>query len=232
MYIINVCICVIRQILSTKPKTNVCLRRQRPSRIADAYKPKHSRSVPSEQEVNMASITLITGGASSGKSRWAISYFRTCDNVLYMSTNPELQAETLHRLEYSNKENDVKWEIINNVNDPASLIKDHKFFIFDDLGGYVSNVMKETAKDINEITKEETDKVRSIVVNNIIESMNKVEALNGALVIITIEPGFSVIPELKSQLAFRDIMGFVNQRIANTAQEVYLSVSGIQFKIK
>ena len=92
--------------------------------------------------------------------------------------------------------------------------------------------MKETAKDLNDITKEATDKVRTIVVNNIIESMNKVEALNGALVIITIEPGFCVIPELKSQLAFRDIMGFVNQRIANTAQEVYLSVSGIQFKIK
>jgi adenosylcobinamide kinase/adenosylcobinamide-phosphate guanylyltransferase len=62
--------------------------------------------------------------------------------------------------------------------------------------------------------------------------MNKVEELNGALVIITIEPGFSVMPLNSAQTAFRDIMGFVNQRIANTAQEVYLSVSGIQFKIK
>ena len=92
--------------------------------------------------------------------------------------------------------------------------------------------MNSTVKDLDNITKEETEKVRTLVVNNIIESMTKVEELNGALVIITIEPGFCVIPEHKSQLAFRDIMGFVNQRIANTAQEVYLSVSGIQFKIK
>jgi adenosylcobinamide kinase/adenosylcobinamide-phosphate guanylyltransferase len=180
----------------------------------------------------MASITLITGGAASGKSRWAISYFRTCDNVLYMSTSPELQTETLHRLEFSNKENNVKWELINNVTDPVSLMKDHKFFILDDLGGYVSNTMRDMVKDIDNISKEEEDKIRTTVVNNVIGCMNKVEELNGALVIITIEPGFSVMPLNSAQTAFRDIMGFVNQRIANTAQEVYLSVSGIQFKIK
>ena len=39
-------------------------------------------------------------------------------------------------------------------------------------------------------------------------------------------------PKDKEQVAFREIMGAVNQRIANTAQEVYLSASGIQFRIK
>ena len=56
--------------------------------------------------------------------------------------------------------------------------------------------------------------------------------LNGAMVIVTIEPGFSPCPKDKEQLYFREIMGAVNQRIANTAQEVYLSASGIQFRIK
>lgn len=180
----------------------------------------------------MASITLVTGSAASGKSRWAISYFRTCDNVLYMNTSQEMKEETLNRLEFSNKENDVKWEIINSVNDPVSLMKDHKFFILDDLAGFVTNAMKNTAKDISKITREESEKIRNYVVNNVIECMNRVEELNGALVIITIEPGFSIMHLSPEEVAFRDIMGMVNQRIANTAQEVYLSVSGIQFKIK
>ena len=180
----------------------------------------------------LASITLVTGGAVSGKSRWAISYFKTCDNVLYINTSAELPAETRNRMEYSNKENNVTWEVLDSVTDPVSCIKDHKFFILDNLGGYVENLMRATAKDINHLTHDEYEKVRSTAVNNVIECMNKVIALNGALVIITIEPGFSVNPTDGEQTAFRDILGAVNQRIANTAQEVFLSVSGIQFKIK
>ena len=180
----------------------------------------------------MAGITLITGGAVSGKSRWAISYFRTCDNVLYMNTSPKMPADTRNRLEYSNRENNVKWEIAENVTDPVSMMKDHKFFIFDNLGVYVENVIRETAKDIDNITHEENEKIRSVVVGSIIECMDKVTAMNGAMVIITVEPGFSVMPESTRQNSFRDIMGMVNQRIANTAADVYLSVSGIQFRIK
>ena len=180
----------------------------------------------------MASITLVTGGAASGKSRWAISYFRTCDNVLYMNTSPEMPEETLHRLEYSTKENEVEWEIVNDVKDPVPLIKDHKFFILDDLGSYVASLMREKAADINNITTEEYETIRSEAVNKVIECMDKVVEINGALVIITLEPGFSVMPLSSEQTSFRDILGAVNQRIANTAQEVYLSVSGIQFRIK
>ena len=180
----------------------------------------------------MGNITLITGGAASGKTRWAISYFRTCDNVLYMNTGSELPSETRNRMDFSNRENDVVWEVVDNVTDPVSHIKDHKFFIFDNLGGYVDHIMRNTAKDINNITPEEHEKVRSQVVNSIIECMDKVMELNGAMVIITTEPGFSVYPLSGQQASFRDILGLVNQRIANTAQEVYLSVSGIQYKIK
>ena len=123
-------------------------------------------------------------------------------------------------------------KVINNVTDPVECIKDHKFFIFDDLGSYVENLMRRSVKDIHNITHDEYEKIRSTAVNNVIECMNKVIALNGALVIITVEPGFSVNPLDGEQTAFRDILGAVNQRIANTAQEVFLSVSGIQFKIK
>ena len=179
-----------------------------------------------------ASITLVTGGAVSGKSRWAISYFRTCDNVLYMNTSPELPEETRNRMEYSNEENNVRWEIVNSVTDPASCIMNHKFFILDNLGYYVEHVMEDIAQDVNNITRDEFDRIRSEVVNNTIECMERVERINGALVIITDEPGFSVLPSSPRQIAYRDILGAVNQRVANSAQEVYLSVSGIQFKIK
>lgn len=180
----------------------------------------------------MAGITLITGGAVSGKSRWAISYFRTCDNVLYISTSPTLPADTRNRLDYSNRENDVKWEVIENVTDIISCIKDHKFFILDNLEDYVTKIIQDSVIDPANVTHDEYEKVRSTVVNNVIECMNRVVALNGAMVIITVEPGFCPNPADSAQKTFRDIMGAINQRIANTASDVYLSVSGIQFRIK
>lgn len=180
----------------------------------------------------MGNITLITGGAGSGKTRWAISYFKTCDNVLFLSTGTKIPEDTIQRMKYSNEQNNVEWVIESDVDNPVEHIKDHKFFIFDSLGSYTSSVMKRVAKDVENITKEEHDEIRKIVVDNVIECMRRVEELNGAMVIISIEPGFSVCPKDPEQVSFREIMGSVNQRIANTAQEVYLSASGIQFRIK
>ncbi|MDE7234038.1 MAG: bifunctional adenosylcobinamide kinase/adenosylcobinamide-phosphate guanylyltransferase [Ruminiclostridium sp.] len=180
----------------------------------------------------MGNITLVTGGAGSGKTRWAISYFKTCDNVLVLNTGSRMSEETRHRMEFSNRENNVEWTVVQDVEDPVPLIKDHKFFIFDSLGSYTSAVMRRVAKDVENITREEHNEIRKIVVDSVIECMRKVEELNGAMVIISIEPGFSVCPKDSEQVSFREIMGAVNQRIANTAQEVYLSASGIQFRIK
>lgn len=180
----------------------------------------------------MSNITLVTGGAASGKTRWALSFFKTCDNVLIINTSEKLTDETENRINYICETNSVDWVIENNVKSPCDSIKDHKFYIFDSLASYTSEVISANCTDINEITKEQKDIVRKTVVENVIEMIHRVEQLNGALVIITIEPGFSVCPKDKEQVLFREILGSVNQRIANTAHEVYMSVSGIQFKIK
>ena len=180
----------------------------------------------------MANITLVTGGAASGKTRWALSFFKNCDNVLIVNTGKKLSNETVNRVNYICENNGVDWVILNEVKSPCDMIKDHKFYIFDSLASYTSNVINEICDDVENITPEQKEKVRSTVVDNVIEMMQRVEKLNGALVIITIEPGFSVCPKDKAQMLFREILGLVNQRIANTAQEVYLSASGIQFKIK
>ena len=180
----------------------------------------------------MTNITLITGGAASGKTRWALSFFKNCDNVLIVNTGKQLTEETVNRVNYICKTNGVDWVIMNDVKSPCDAVKDHKFYIFDSLATYTSNVIREVCTDVNNITPEQKETVRKTVVDNVIEMMQRVEKLNGALVIITIEPGFSVCPKDKDQILFREIMGAVTQRIANTASEVYLSASGIQFKIK
>ncbi len=180
----------------------------------------------------MSTITLVTGGAASGKTRWAINYFATCDNVLYIHTDKQLSEDIRRRIEYNNSKNDVMWDIMDDVHDPCELIKDHKFFIFDGLVSYTQQIIAKECDNIAELTYEQQKKIELKVISDVQNMIEAVEKLHGDMVIVTVETGFSVVPTDPSQAMLRKIVGFVNQRIANIAQEVYLSASGIQFRIR
>ena len=73
----------------------------------------------------MSKTILVTGGAASGKSRWAVSYLAACDYVLYLRTADEVDKDTLGRIEYSNKHNFVEWDIKTGITSaPVETISD------------------------------------------------------------------------------------------------------------
>ena len=181
----------------------------------------------------MSKTIVITGGAASGKSRWAVSYLAACDYVLYLRTADAVDADTLNRIEYSNNQNFVEWDIRTGITkDPAEQITDHKFLIFDSLAAYTSLVMNELCPDIANIDEDTKKAIEKKIINDISDMYDKIMVIDGTMITITLETGFSVTPEDKAQAVFREILGSVNQRIANMSNEVYLSASGIQFKIK
>lgn len=181
----------------------------------------------------MSKTILITGGAASGKSRWAVSYFAACDYVLYLRTADTLDADTRNRIEYGNKQNYVEWDIKTSITQkPAELFTDHKFVIMDNLAAYTSNVINTMCPDINNMDEEMKKNIEKKVIDDITEMYDKIMVIDGNMIIITLETGFSVTPDNHAQAIFREILGTVNQRIANMSNEVYLSASGIQFQIK
>lgn len=181
----------------------------------------------------MSKTIVITGGAASGKSRWAVSYLAACDYVLYLRTADAVDADTMHRIEYSNNQNFVEWDIKTGItSSPAEQITDHKFVIFDSLAAYTSLVMNEMCPDLESITEETKKEIEKKIINDVSDMYDKIMVIDGTMITITLETGFSVRPEDKAQAVFREILGAVNQRIANMSNEVYLSASGIQFKIK
>ena len=50
--------------------------------------------------------------------------------------------------------------------------------------------------------------------------------------LVTNEVGFGIVPDNLLARRFRDIAGRVNQRLAASAREMYLVVSGIELKMK
>ena len=180
----------------------------------------------------MARTILLTGGSTSGKSRWAISQFAACDNVLYICPKI-LDDDARNRIEYDNKKNLVEWEIHEHVeSEPHTLFDKHKFVIFDNLYDYADIVLEEMCPDIEQLDMEMEKEIEKRIIEDVKLMHEEIRLIEGDIVVISLETGFSAIPRDPLQLAKRNILGMVNQRIAHESSDVYLSASGIQFKIK
>ncbi len=181
----------------------------------------------------MTKSILITGGASSGKARFAVTEFKAFDNVLYLRVGEELDADIAHRIEYGAHQYDVEWCVVHKQTaDLAGEVREHKFAILDSVSAYTRFIMGEMFPNEEELSDDMKKQVEKRVIDGITAMRDKISENNGRIIIITIETGFSIIPSDKRAAAYRDILGRVNQRIANSCDEAYFSASGIQFKIK
>lgn len=181
----------------------------------------------------MAKTIMVTGGASSGKTRWAATYLAACDYVLYLCSADKVDEDTLKRIEYSNKQNYVEWDIKTGITEkPAETFTDHKFVIFDSLASYTSKAIEKMCPDISQMTPEKEKEIEGKVIEDVTAMFDSIMTIDGTMIIITLETGFSTTPESRDQAVFRKIIGTVNQRISHMCSDVYLSASGVQFKIK
>ncbi len=181
----------------------------------------------------MSKTILITGGAASGKSRWAASYFAACDYVLYLCVADAVDPDTKGRIDYGCKQHFVEWDIRTGMKENlASYVTDHKFVILDNLSAYVSYVVKKMCPNLEDMTNDLKKSIEKKIVEDISAIYDEVMVIDGSMITVTLETGFSVMPNNREQQIFREILGAVNQRVANMSNEVYLSASGIQFKIK
>jgi adenosylcobinamide kinase/adenosylcobinamide-phosphate guanylyltransferase len=180
----------------------------------------------------VAKITFITGGAASGKSRWAVTNFAACDNVLYMVISGSLDADTARRVEFNCKERDVEWEIRLSAENLAEMAQGRKFSILDNLGAYVNRISANKCPDIANMNNDIRREIEQQAIADITALIESVRESHGNLIIISTELGYCPVPAEEESRWFKEILGNVNQRIANISNEVFLSASGITFKIK
>ena len=126
----------------------------------------------------MSKSILITGGAASGKSRWAATSYSHYDYVLYMRTGEAVDPDTLHRIEYSNNQNGVDWDIVEGVyDDPAGRIGDHKFVIFDRLSDYASIMIDRMCPDISQMSDELMKSIERRIIADIEDMRERIPGL-------------------------------------------------------
>lgn len=172
----------------------------------------------------MGKITLILGGARSGKSNFAVELAKkTSNKVAFIATCKPQDREMKQRVFLHQKSRPKNWRTFEAGEDVSSLLKkingEFEVLIIDCLTLLVSNLMLIRFKE----------KAINNKVNKMLELLAKINAKS---IIVSNELGLGIVPENKLARDFRDIAGRMNQIVAGNSDEVFLLTAGIPLKIK
>jgi len=172
-------------------------------------------------------LTLVIGGARSGKSRFALSLGCTASRPAYIATGRPEDAEMAARIERHRQARPEHWLTVEEPLAIATAIgaaaQDRDFVLVDCLTVWLSNFCWEH-RDAAE---------RSIEAGALEEIARVAEAAAPTdVVLVTNEVGCGIVPESPIARLFRDLQGWVNQEAARAADRVYHAVAGIPVQIK
>ena len=160
-------------------------------------------------------VTLVLGGARSGKSRFAEGLCKSPRT--YIATAQAFDGEMTHRIAKHRADRGVKWNTIEAPIDVVSALKTAKGdVLLDCLTLWLTNLA------MNE--KEVEDEISVLVA--------ALEITSNKIVIVSNELGLGLVPEHGLSRRFRDQHGSMNQRIAASVQCVVFMVAGIPQVIK
>ncbi len=173
-------------------------------------------------------IIFITGGAKSGKSSLALKPASLYSvKKAYIATAEPLDAEMLERIDRHKRQRGLDWDVFEEPLKIGDSIKkimgEYPFIIIDCLTLWVSNLL--TRQDNERFIEKELQKL--ITVLDLFHNN-----YGSQLIIVSNEVGMGIVPDNTLSRRFMDIAGMLNQKVAEIADEVYLTVSGIPVKIK
>lgn len=168
-------------------------------------------------------VVFITGGARSGKSRFAQRQAASLGlPIAYVATASARDEEMRARIEEHKRSRPKEWLTLEEESDligALSSLKKVHAVIIDCLTLWISNLME---KDLND----------SQVLSRTEELLVYMKTSPHDFFIVSNEVGCGVVPLTPIGRRFRDLQGLVNQMVAERADEVYLMVCGLPLRVK
>jgi adenosyl cobinamide kinase/adenosyl cobinamide phosphate guanylyltransferase len=163
------------------------------------------------------SLTLLLGGARSGKSSLALSRARASGlPVVFVATAEALDAEMEERVARHRAERDASWETVEEPIDADRALDGQpadSCVILDCLSLWVANLVQ------RELPEEE-------IVGRARSAAGIAAARPGLTIAVSNEVGMGVVPEFELGRRYRDALGRVNAAWAAAASEALLVVAG------
>ncbi|HEY80381.1 MAG TPA: bifunctional adenosylcobinamide kinase/adenosylcobinamide-phosphate guanylyltransferase [Anaerolineae bacterium] len=178
----------------------------------------------------MSHLTLILGGARSGKSTYAEMLARQWggDDVLYIATAQALDDDMRSRIEAHRAQRPASWRTLEAPLHPGRVLLSQRppepVFLLDCLTLLVSNILLAHNGDV--------DAAQEAVDETLDDLLVAMRALNVRLILVSNEVGMGLVPDNALGRAYRDLLGRANQRMAQAADEVIFMVAGLPLALK
>jgi adenosylcobinamide kinase / adenosylcobinamide-phosphate guanylyltransferase len=171
----------------------------------------------------VASSLFILGGARSGKSRFAVSGLPARGRITFVATAEAGDGDMAARIARHQAERSPHWTTIEAPRDLVARLSEAlggaDTVVVDCLTLWVANLL--LRGDGDKAILEQADALAALVASPAAD-----------LRIVSNEVGLGVHPPTADGLRFRDVLGFVNQRVAAAAHRVVLLVAGLPLTIK
>jgi adenosylcobinamide kinase/adenosylcobinamide-phosphate guanylyltransferase len=169
-------------------------------------------------------ITLVLGGARSGKSRWAQEQAARFSRVTYLATAQAGDGEMRAKIARHQSERPHTWKTVEVPTDlPQTILSESAgadVLLIDCFTLYVANVMH-TGK-----------KAGAHNSNRVRELRGAIHRSSTSIIAVSNEVGSGLVPAFRSGRLYRDVLGQLNQEVAAIADNVILMVAGIPLAVK
>jgi adenosylcobinamide kinase / adenosylcobinamide-phosphate guanylyltransferase len=171
--------------------------------------------------VLLSPLTLVLGGARSGKSRYAEALIEeAAPEALYLATAEALDDEMRARIRHHRARRGARWTTREAPLDLAAalveLARPERPVLVDCLTLWLSNLLI-AGRDVDAATA------------GLLATLPR---LAGPVVLVANEVGLGIVPDNALARAFRDHAGRLNQAVAAEAQRVVLVAAGLPLVLK
>ena len=168
----------------------------------------------------LPAVTLVLGGARSGKSTYAEKLVEGMGPGVYLATAEAGDGEMTERIRHHQQRRGDRWTTVEEPLDLAGALGRYaapeRAVLVDCLTLWLSNVMG-AERDV----AAETDALAK-----------RLSGLPGPVVLVANEVGLGIVPETKLGRLFRDHAGRLNQTIARIAPRVVFVAAGLPLILK
>jgi adenosylcobinamide kinase/adenosylcobinamide-phosphate guanylyltransferase len=167
---------------------------------------------------------FVLGGARSGKSRFAVEQARQIGgSVAFLVTARALDGDMAARIARHRAERPAGWTTLEEPYDVAAsgrrAAASHDLLVLDCVTVWVANLMERGDDDAAVLAA--ADDLAKLMRERLVST-----------ILVSNEVGEGVHPPTELGRRFRDLLGFVNQRLAVAADHVTLMVAGIPMTVK
>jgi adenosyl cobinamide kinase/adenosyl cobinamide phosphate guanylyltransferase len=175
----------------------------------------------------MGKLYFVTGGARSGKSRFAQGLAEAeAGPVVYLATMEPLDDELVRRVARHRAERPVSWQT---VEAPLALERaivaapEDAMILLDCLSLWVTNRLLPLGDEPEAAAVDALEAALDAELDACIAAQG---ARLGALIVVTNEVGSGVVPPSALGRVYRDLLGRANQRVSLRADRAWLIVAG------